>query len=245
MALRLSQQSAVLVDESLAAEDDVLRALPIAATAIDIAADAARALLRQEALQVGVFAYGIAVGTEVENDVRAREGQGRAGRHRCPEVFAKFHAKHAGRGVEEQAGADLDLLSADEHSAFRHIGTALEPALLVELLVVGQEGLRHEAEYLAALHDGSTVEQGSAIRHRQADDTDDVEAAGDVHQVDETHLSLVQQELLPEQVSAGIGSDGKLRQTDDFYPLALSLNDERLNLLYVVLAVSNPHQGNG
>ena len=137
------------------------------------------------------------------------------------------------------------MLSADEHCSLRHIGTALEPTLLVELLVVRQESLRHKTEYFASLHDCSTIEQGSTIGYRQTNNADDVEASRSVHQVDERHLCLVEQELLSEEVATRVCSKREFGQAYDFYTFTFCLNDERLYLLDVVLAVCNLHRRNG
>ena len=77
------------------------------------------------------------------------------------------------------------------------------------------------------------------------DDADDVEAAGGVHQMDECHLSLVEQQLLTEEVAAGISRQRQFWQTDDFRASSFGLDDERLNLLDVVLAVSHLHRRDG
>ena len=245
MTLRFSQKDAVLVDKPFAAEDKVLRALAKAATAIDIAANASGTLLGEQVLQISIFAHQIVIGTEVEDDISTLQGKLRAWRDRRPKVFANLYAKRARRRREEHVCADRYLLSADKHRSFRHIGSALEPSFLVELPVVGQECLRYKTENLASLHDCRTVEQCSTIRNRQADDTDDIQAASSVHQVDERHLCLIEQELLSEEVAARISSQREFRQANDFYALALGLNDKRLNLLNVVLRVGNLHRRYG
>ena len=105
VAFSLGQQCPVLVNECLAAEDHVLCALAESAGAEDITADAAGALLGEERAQVGILAYGIAVGTEVEYDVGSHQRELARGRHGCPYVLAQFDCEGTGGGAEQLAAA--------------------------------------------------------------------------------------------------------------------------------------------
>lgn len=66
---------AVFADEGASAEHDVLRALAISATGIDISADEARALALNERTQVTGLADELVARTEVEDDVGTSEGE--------------------------------------------------------------------------------------------------------------------------------------------------------------------------
>ena len=63
--------------------------------------------------------------------------------------------------------------------------------------------------------------------------------------MDEGHLCLADEELLLEEVLTGVGCEREFGQADDFDAFALGLNDERFNLLNVVLAVGHLDQRNG
>ena len=57
-----------------------------------------------------------------------------------------------------------------------------KPTFLVELAVVREIGLRHDAEQRTTLDDGSTVVEQTVDHHRQSEHRDDVELAGEVEQ---------------------------------------------------------------
>ena len=120
-----------------------------------------------------------------------------------------------------------------------------EPALLVELAVIGQVGLRHEAEQAAALYNGRAVEQDVAHRNGQAYYTDDVEVAREVEQLKQRLLGALQQERLAEEVLAGVARDAKLGEHRHLYATPLGHGDNVLYLLQIVLAVGHPHRGHG
>ena len=92
-SLALSQQAAVLIDEGIASEDDVLRGLAEAAGAVDVGRDGACALLREDRLQIGVLAHELVAGGEVEDDVGTGQGQLIAGGSGRPDVLAHLDAE--------------------------------------------------------------------------------------------------------------------------------------------------------
>ena len=77
-----------------------------------------------------------------------------------------------------------NLLPADEDRAGLEVLETGKPALLIELLVVGQVALGHDAKYLTMLDDCGAIEQTTVIGHWQTHDADDVQTPAEVHQVD-------------------------------------------------------------
>ena len=109
-----------------------------------------------------------------------------------------------------------------------------KPTFLVELAVVGQISLRHDAQQLSFLDDGCTVEQQIAHYDGQSDDGDDVELTGKVKQRQYTSFGSIEEKALAEQVLAGVACDGEFREDDYFDALALGLCDDGLYLLKIV-----------
>jgi hypothetical protein len=68
-AVGLAQQAAVLVDEGIASEHQILRALAKSAGGVDVASEAAGRLLGNEASEIAVLAHDLVGGGEVEDDV--------------------------------------------------------------------------------------------------------------------------------------------------------------------------------
>ena len=166
MPYRLGQESAVLAYHGLAAEHHVLRALTESCPRIDIAADAAGTLLADKLAQVGIFADVVVGSTEVEDDVSSQHRELRAGRHGSPDILTQFHAEGTTRGVEEAVPDERYLLSAAPDGTFRNVCRTGEPTLFVELIVVGQICLGHDAQNLATLQDSRTVQQRATIGKR-------------------------------------------------------------------------------
>ena len=237
----LRQQLPVFKDERIAAIDDILRRLAEAATAIDVAAHHAGALLGQQGEQIVVLAYQLVGGREVQDDVGTGQGQVVARRQRCPHVFANLDAE-----AGTVAGAEHLRLSRHTHRTASQIdllglqvGGRGKPALLVELVVVGQVGLGHQSQQAPMLHHGGTVVEQRADAHGQAHHHDDVELAGEVEQHQQALLGLVEQQLLAEQVLTAVARERQLGEDDDLGALALGLCNLTLYLLNVVFHVSH------
>ena len=246
-SLALSQQAAVLIDEGIASEDDVLRGLAEAAGAVDVGRDGACALLREERLQIGVLAHELVAGGEVEDDVGTGQGQLVAGGSGRPDVLAHLDAEEHVVTRAEELCLGCELYGAACKTDFHRpqvLGRS-KPALFVELAVVGQVGLRHDAQQLSTLDDGSTVEQQVACYDGQSDNGDDVELAGEVHEREYCRLGRVEERGLGEQVLAGVARDRQLGEYNDFDALSFGLSDEALYLLHVVLYVANLHCRHG
>ena len=118
-----------------------------------------------------------------------------------------------------------------------------KPAFLVELIIVGQIGLGHHAEYAAALYHSGTVQQQPACLHGQTYHTDDVQLTGKLQQAYQPFLGLVQQQLLLEQVLTGVARQTEFRKTDYLHLLAVGQRNQFFHLLNVVLNVSHFHGG--
>ena len=108
----------------------------------------------------------------------------RGGRQSAPQILTDLHAQHkAGHlaAAEEQGGAKGHLLAADGNHF--HLGAARgELALFVELAVVGEVGLGHEAQQTPAAEDGGAVVQLAPHQQRQAHESHDVQLPAGVQQ---------------------------------------------------------------
>ena len=101
------------------------------------------------------------------------------------------------------------------HLAGERAVAGIELARLVELAVVGQVGLGHDAEDPAAGDDDGAVEEPVVDPQRQADDGDDAVLPGRLGDGRERRLAAVEQGALVEQVVAGVGRQAQLGKGDD------------------------------
>ena len=197
----------------MAAEHHVLRRFGGAGPGVDVGGDGARTLQAHEVAPVVGLADEFRAGGEVEQDFRAAQGEAGTRRIRRPQVFAQLDAE--GRLAEDE-----DLVRAQREAARRRVdfqcdaGARCEPALLVELVVVGLGDLRHGAEDAPATTDEGAVQQ-AAVRHppRGADDQRALVRAGG--NGGQRLFGGAAQIVAEEQVLAGVAGDREFREEHD------------------------------
>ena len=118
-----------------------------------------------------------------------------------------------------------------------------KPALLVKLAVVGQVNLWHNAQQLSTLQHSCTVVQQTVDYHRQTNNHDDVELAGEIKQFYHTILGMIQQELLFKQILTRIARDAKLGEHHHLNTTILGLSYQALNLLHIILYIGHFDRG--
>ena len=121
---------------------------------------------------------------EVEDEVGTSQCQLVARRSRSPYILAYLYAKlHAVIGAENlHIRSQLHLVSGIADLAVAQILGRGKPALLIELTVVREIGLRHDAQDLSVLDHDTAIQQQIASHYRSADNGDDVEFAGEIEQ---------------------------------------------------------------
>ena len=157
----------------MAAVDDVGARFAGAGGGVDVGGEAAGRLGFDQVTAVGGLGEQFVAGGKVAEQGGAGEGLGAAGGFDGPEVFADLDAEHAVRHVgrlEEQVGAEGDLLAEEFDFGDRGDPGGGEPALLVEFPGVGEVGLGDDAEDLAAGDRDGHVEQASVDLQRRADE---------------------------------------------------------------------------
>ena len=139
---------AILEDHGIATIDDILRRLAEATTGIDIAADGSGTLLGEQRLQISVLAYQFIAGREVQDDVGTRQRQVIAGRNGGPDILADLRAElHAACSHEYLwLWRNVDRTTCKVDIRRNQILCRGKPSFLVELAVVGQVGLWHDAQ---------------------------------------------------------------------------------------------------
>ena len=161
-ALPLGEQDAVLGDQQVAAEDEVGRRLVDAGVGVDVGGERAAGLLAHQLAAVLGLGDEVVRGRGVQDHGGARDGVMRAGRDRGPEVLADLDGEGDPgllRQLEQQVRAEGAVWPARRSSPLERLARRGEPALLVVLLVAGQEGLRHDAEQPARLEHRRGVEE--------------------------------------------------------------------------------------
>ena len=89
------------------------------------------------------------------------------------------------------------------------------------------------------MNDCGTVVEQAVNHHRQTDNRDDIEFAGEVEQHHHTLFSTVEQSLFLKQILTGVACDTKFRQHHHLDAPTLGLRNQTLYLLHVVLHVSH------
>ena len=246
-AVTLDQHAAILKNHRIAAVDHILRRLAETARAVDVAAHGARTLLCHQRTQVAVLTDELVAGGAVEDNLGTSHRQVVAWRNRCPDILADFHAELHAVGCLKQLrfGRQTDGRAGQIDVSRIQVLRRSKPALLVELVVVGQISLGDDAQNAAALDDCGAVEQESASLNRQSDNANDVEFAGKLQQHEQPFFRFRQQQLLLEQVLTRVTRNAQFRETHNLNMLAVSKRNELFNLLDVVFHVSHANSGNG
>ena len=160
----LGQDGPVFCDEAVPGVDEVGGRLPPARIGVDIAADQPPGGGGEEGAAIVVLAHRLVAGGGVQDQGRAPLGQTGGGGVCHPQVLADLHAyAQLGqvRTAEDQPGGELHVLlpgEGDTEVAAQQRPAGGEPAPLIELGVVGQVQLGHQAQQLSPAQDGGAVE---------------------------------------------------------------------------------------
>ena len=116
-----------------------------------------------------------------------------------------------------------------------------EPAGLVELLVVRQVRLRHDAEQSALLEDGGDIEELIVDQPGQADDGQAGDSSPSLfgEQAVQRVAGRVVQRRLMEQVAAGVAGEGQFGEDEDVNLLLLGAVEQVEDALGVEAAVGD------
>ena len=215
--LRFGEQVAALVDQRLAVPAEVGRRFAEPGRRVQVGGEAARRLHADEAVPVVGLADRDVRCRQVDQHRRAGERGIARRRDRHPDVLADLagdlQERQVGR-LEDQVGAEGHVGVEQAHRG-RHRGVAgLELARLVELAVVRQVGLRHDAEDAAVADHRRAIEEAMVDAQRQADDGDRRDRGGRRGDAAERDLAGVEQGALVEQVVAGVGREAQLGEGD-------------------------------
>jgi len=126
-------------------------------------------------MEVVVLADEFISGREVEDNLCSTECKLAAWWDRSPNVFAELYTETALASLEYHVTAHWHSLGTEVNLCVRHCECRSKPALLVELLIVREEGLRHNTENLAALDYHGTVVECRLHLNRHTYDSDDGE----------------------------------------------------------------------
>ena len=193
-AFTLDKQSAILENHGVATIHHILCRFAKATRGIDVATHGACTLLSHQRTQVVVLADEFIAGREVQDDVRTSHRQIVAGRNGCPDVLADFDAKLDVTHLEELGfGRQTDWCASQIDIGIVQVLRRGKPTFLVELVVVRQIGLRHDTQQCTALDDGSTIEQQATSLDGQPYHADNIQLTGEVQQLKQSTLGLVEQ----------------------------------------------------
>ena len=138
------------------------------------------------------------------------------------------------RRLEDQVVAERDGGAGERDLAGTGVVGAAELARLVELAVVRQVGLRHDAEHTAVAEHRRAVEEAMVDAQGQPDDGDRRDLRRRRGDAAERDLAGIEEGALVEQVVAGVGREPELGEGDDDRALRGGLLEHRDRLARVV-----------
>ena len=229
--LRLGERLAQFVDRSLPVPGEVGGALAVAGRRIGVGGDAAHRLGGAEQRAVGGLADGDVGCGEVAEDRRAGERAHRGGRRRRPVVLADLDVEHEVPqvlGREQQVRPERRRLAGDIELEPPKTGAGGEPALLVILAVVRQEGLGDHAKDAATGDGDGAIVDPTGPPQRRAQQQDRAEVAAALDDLAERALDAGEQRVLQVEVVDRIARQPELR-VDQQVDALLSRRDRLLD----------------
>ncbi len=154
-------------------------------------------------------------GREVHKHLRAGQRRLAAGRLGDPAVLAHLHVEAERRrppGREDQVGPERRRGARQGDLAARNPEAGSEPAPLIELAVVGQVALGHDAQHPSGVDRDGAVEQPPAPPERRPDAEHGRELARRLRQARQRRFHPVEQRVLQVQVVDGVSAEAELRK---------------------------------
>ena len=216
--LGLGEYAAVLGNEVVTREHDVLRGLAGARARVDITADQARGLAGDEAAAVVGLADDGVGRREVADHRGAGLRVGNRGRLGYPKVLAELDGNaelgqlFAGKELRSAKG-NIEL-ARDVHGHDVG-GAANEVTSLIELVVSRKVTLGHDAQDSARSDGGRAVVELGVDADRQAHEQQRVQVGGSLREVGKALFGSGKKGVLPKEVLAGVGREAQLGQHDD------------------------------
>ena len=246
---RLREQRAVLGHDAVTREHEVGGGLAETGVGVGVGAVQAGALVGDELPAVRRLADDLVGRREVEDERGAGLGHVRARRVGRPQVLADLDAHHevghVERLVHEPRGEKRLLPGAGHEQRLRGARRRAEPALLVELAVVGQVGLGREAHKLAAhAHRGAVVDR-VARAHGQAHGKKDRQVGRLGENMRKSALRRSEQSAVVEEVAAGVARKAELGQNERAHAVRSRLAHGAEHGRRVVLDVGYAQPGRG
>src|SRR5947207_864550 len=243
-ALRFGKQGAVLVDDRVAVPGEIGGGLADARRAVQVGRQAARRLVGGQLVAIALLADDDVRRGEIADDAGAGERRERGGRRWHPQVLADLYVQDESRHLgeaEQQVGAEGGVLPGQRDRAARAPVAGRELARLVELAVVRQVGLRHDADQPPAAEERRAVVEAAVDRHRQADQRGERQVARAREKLRERVLGGVDQRALVEQIVAGVGGKAKLGEHGEQRLVARGLLHELERRVGVVPGIADAH----
>ena len=214
----LGQQPPVLRNQVVAGEYHVSGGLPLPRVGVHIAAAEPGGLSGGQFPAVSGLAHRLIAGGEIQNQRGSLRRQAQGGRLGGPEILADLHAdgesRHL-RAAEHQTGGEVHRrLSREGDGAARppQVLPGGKPAGLVELTVVGDMGLGHQAEELPPADYRGAVVELVPVPHGQAQSRHHVQVLGGLQYGGEGLLGAPEQGVLQKQIAAGVPGEAELGQ---------------------------------
>ena len=185
-------------------------------------------------------------GRQIEQDLGAGQCRRDARRPRHPQILADLDVKGETRstgGGEQQVRAERGVVPGDGDRPAGDADARGEMPALVELAVIRQKNLWHDAEQLAAMDRDRAVVKLPMRAQRRADDKHREPVPAGLDQTIDLGLDRVEQRILKQQIVDRIGREAQLGEHHQPDPRRVALGEQRLDRLGIMGGLGHRHMG--
>jgi hypothetical protein len=198
-ALRFGEHLTVLTNQGMTVPGEIRRGLTVACCGIEIGGNAFGRLAGTEQPAVIGFATRHVAGGQIAKNARACKRGVATGWNRHPQVLADLGMYDEVRitaGNEQHIGAERRAVTRKFDLRGQALPSAAVLTFFIELAVIRQIALWHDAEQRAAMNDQGAIEQFLLAAHRRTDNEQRPQAAAAGEQAFHRQLDRVQQRVL-------------------------------------------------
>ncbi len=239
----LGQQHAIFGDQAMPAKHQVRRRFSLAGAGIQVAADKPCGLPRHQVCAVIHLSGDLIAGRQVYDQRGPRQGMGDAGRIRNPQVLADLRSHRQAL----QLLAHKELVHAKGHGAALIVhplhlpASRLKMPCLIKFPVIRQAVLWHNAEQMASCDRRRRIVELSSLFPGKPHKKQPVLLPGMKNNLVQDMPGLLHQQILPEEVFAGIARQAKFREHHDLCPGLHGPVHPQADLGRVMDAVCHPY----
>ena len=183
-----------------------------------------------------MFSCGLAAGRAVDDHSGSGPGMGYAGRVHDPHVLTDLSGHHQLRKIHapQQDPASKGNDPSVPFHGLRHIRPRRKVAQFIKFRIIGNVFLRDQGQQLSVMDRRSHIVKLSVLHPRKSHKEQNIVAFTPADQLFQHVRRRIHQDILVEQVSAGIARQAELREHHELCPVFLPLFDHIPDLGFIV-----------